>query len=86
MATKPDGEICSIKEQIIEDPVSGLTFQFQIIPDSDAPVRMRVFGNLPFGSREFLFDEDGNEAGAGTTFSNSCHPSWLREVNSELIS
>ncbi|MCZ6607709.1 MAG: hypothetical protein O7A64_08590 [Alphaproteobacteria bacterium] len=81
MAVKPSGQLCGIREQIIEDPVSGLTFQFLLVPDSDAPVRLRVFGALPHGNREFLFDRNGQEAGAGTAFSGTCRPSWLREVS-----
>ena len=81
MAVKPSGRLCEIREQIIEDPVSGLTFQFLLVPDSDAPVRLRVFGALPHGNREFLFDHNGQEAGAGTAFSGTCRPSWLREVS-----
>ncbi|MCH8112187.1 MAG: hypothetical protein IH905_09590 [Proteobacteria bacterium] len=81
MAVKPSGRLCEIREQIIEDPVSGLTFQFLLMPDSDAPVRLRVFGALPHGNREFLFDHNGQEAGAGTAFSGTCRPSWLREVS-----
>ncbi len=81
MAVKPSGRLCGILEQIIEDPVSGLTFQFLLMPDSDAPVRLRVFGALPHGNREFLFDHNGQEAGAGTAFSGTCRPSWLREVS-----
>ena len=80
MVAKPDGAKCAIREQIIEDPVSGLTLQFAFVPESDAPVRLRLFGPLRHGNREFLFDKEGNEAGAGTTISGSCRPSWLRTV------
>ena len=75
MAVKPNGGVCAIREQIIEDPVSGLTIQFVSMPESDAPVRMRIFGDLPYGNREILFDKNGDEAGAGTAFGGSCHPS-----------
>ena len=81
MVVKPDAGILKIKEQIIEDPVSGLTFQFLLMPDSDAPARLRVFGALRHGNREFLFDRNGQEAGAGTAFGGTCRPSWLREVS-----
>ncbi len=80
MAVKPNAQVCMIKEQIIEDPVSGLTFQFELKPGSDAPVRLRIFGDLPHGNREILFDQDGVEAGAGTSLVGACRPSWLREV------
>ena len=80
MALKPNGDMCAIREQIIEDPVSGLAFQFVSMPGSDAPVRLRIFGNLAYGNREILFDKNGDEAGAGTALSGSCRPSWLCEV------
>lgn len=82
MALKPDGSVCSIREQIIEDPVSGLTLQFIHKPDTDAPFRLYIFGNLPYGNREILFDENGTEAGAGTALTDSCRPTWLKEVKS----
>ena len=71
MALKPNGGICKIQEQIIEDPASGLTFQFVLMPETDAPVRLRIFGDLPYGNREILFDGNGKEAGAGTMLTNS---------------
>jgi hypothetical protein len=80
MAVKPNGGLCSIREPIIEDPASGLTLQFQIVPGSTAPVRLIISGDLPYGSREILFDRNGIEAGAGTAVSGSCRPSWLRKV------
>lgn len=80
MALKPNGSICCIREQIIEDLVSGLTLQFVHIPGSDAPVRLRIFGNIPHGNREILFNGDGAEAGAGISLVDSCRPSWIREI------
>ena len=80
MALKPNGSLCSIREQIIEDAASGLTLQFIHKPDSDAPYRLLIYGNLPNGNREILFDVDGAEAGAGTALVDACRPSWLREV------
>lgn len=80
MAVKPDAQICAIREQIIEDPVSGLTLQFEFMPSSDAPVRLRIFGDLPYGNREILFDTTGAEAGAGTLLARACRPSWVKEV------
>ncbi len=81
MALKPNGGVCAIREQIIEDPVSGLTFQFvHVSDDAAAPVRLRIYGNLPYGNREFLFDKNGNEAGSGTALTGSCRASWLKEI------
>ncbi len=82
MALKPNGSVCRIREQIIEDPVTGLTIQISHKPGSDAPFRLSIFGDLPFGNREFLFNENGEEAGAGTALNGSCQPSWLREIES----
>lgn len=75
MAVKPQATQWIIREQIIEDPVSGLTFQFEVMPKGDA--RLRVYGDLPFGNREFIFDSQGKEAGAGTAITGLCRPSWL---------
>jgi hypothetical protein len=81
MAVKPAGEMCAIREQIIEDPVSGLIFQIaHVSDDQEAPVRIKVFGNLPYGNREFLFDRNGMLAGTGTALRGSCRATWLREV------
>ncbi len=80
MTIKPEGEILKIREQIIDDPVSGLQFQFICSRAKDAPFRMRIFGDLQNGNREILFDADGREAGAGTAFYNSCIPTWLEIV------
>ena len=78
MALKPSGGICQIKEQIIEDAVSGLTFQFE--RHDDGTSRLRVYGDLPFGNREIYFDAEGKEGGAGTALSGLCRPSWLRNA------
>jgi len=80
MALKPNGSVCKIREQIIEDRVSGLTLQFVHKPGSDAPYRLYIHGDFPYGNREILFDEDGAGAGAGTALVDACRPSWLREV------
>ena len=81
MAVKPNGRACTIQEQIIEDPVSGLSFQFLIVDGTSAPVRLRISGNIPNGNREFVFDDTGVMTGAGTSLVGSCRPSWLRVVD-----
>ena len=80
MALKPGGEICTIREQIIEDPVTGLTFQFATAPGTSAPFRLKIFGDVPHGNREIAFDQDGQQVAAGTMVSGSCAPTWIREV------
>jgi hypothetical protein len=80
MALKPDGKFWTVREQIIEDPASGLTFQFEVMPDGKP--RLRVFGDkLRFGNREIIFDENGEEAGAGTATAGLCRPAWLERVD-----
>ena len=63
MAIKPSGRMCAIREQIIEDPVSGLTFQFECKPGSDAPVRLRIFGNLPYGTERSFSTKTAKKRG-----------------------
>ena len=82
MALKPDGRMCAIREQIIEDKVSGLTLQFEFVEGSSAPVCLRIFGNLPHGSREFLFNTNGELGATGTALAGSCRATWLKEVTS----
>ena len=80
MALKPDGEQWVIKEQIVEDLPTGLTFQFSVVDDPDGPFRLKIFGNLPFGNREIIFDAEGKKVGGGIAMSGICRPSWLREL------
>jgi len=76
MSLKPDGKLWTIKEQIIEDPVTGLTLQFEVVPDGE--LRLRIYGkSLAFGNREFHFDQNGERVGAGVFVSGQCRPAWL---------
>lgn len=79
MSLKPEGQDWTIREQIVEDPASGLTFQFEVDPTGKR--RFRIFGNLPFGNREIIFDQNGKEAGAGTAMTGLCRPAWLQEID-----
>ena len=79
MAVKPKGKNWTVTEQIIEDLVSGLTFQFEV--GKDGLPRLNVFGALPFGNRMILFGLDGAEAGSGTALTGLCRASWLRVVD-----
>ena len=81
MAIKPGARTCAIREQIIEDKSSGLTLQFEFVPGSSAPICLRVFGDLPNGNREFLFNENGELGATGTALAGPCRASWLREVS-----
>ena len=60
-----------ILEQLIEDPVSGLTLQFAF-NSNDGTSRLRLFGGFPYGNREFIFNIEGQEAGAGVALTGLC--------------
>jgi hypothetical protein len=78
MPIKPNGSLCAIKEQIIEDLASGLTLQFECV---EGRARLVIAGKtLPLGNREIVFDEDGCESGAGTLVGEFRRPSWLKSV------
>ena len=80
MPVKPDGKPWTVKEQIIEDLVTGLTFQFEVMPDGE--MRFRIFGDsVPFGNREFFFDTDGAEAGSSAMTRGNCRPAWMEPVD-----
>jgi len=79
MAIKPTGKPCLIREQIIEDPVSELTLQFEAF--DNGTVRLCIYGDLPFGNREFIFDENGELGGTGTALAGRCQATWLRNVD-----
>ena len=79
MPLKPNGALCRVREQIIEDTQSGLTLQFEC---DDGCLRLVIAGqNLPRGNREILFDAEGREAAAGTLVEGFRRPSWLRSVD-----
>jgi hypothetical protein len=78
MPLKPNGAVCAIKEQIVEDLASGLTLQFEY---DGGRTRLVIAGRaLPFGNREIIFDQEGREAAAGTLVGEFRRPSWLKEV------
>ena len=71
---KPNAQMCSIREQILRDPASGLTFQFEL--DEKGRTRFRVFGEaIPAGSWEVGF-ENGRLSFTGTQLA-TCKPTWL---------
>lgn len=79
MSLKDDAKDWTIKEQILEDPVSELTIQFEVMPDGDR--RLRLFGpGLRFGNRVLIFDENGRMSGSGTHLAGHCKPTWTEEV------
>jgi len=78
MPVKPNGAMCAIREQIIQDEASGLILQFEC---ENGKSRLVIAGKaLPFGNREILFDSEGREAAAGTLLGEFRRPSWLKPV------
>jgi hypothetical protein len=78
MPIKPNGALCKVREQIVEDDASGLILQFEC---SNGRMRLIIAGpSLPFGNREILFDDEGREAAAGTLLGSFRRPSWLSKV------
>ena len=78
MPIKPNGNVCSIREQIVEDPATGLILQFEC---EDGRTRLVIAGvALALGNREILFDTEGKEAAAGTLIGEFRRPSWLKRV------
>ena len=78
MPVKPNGALCAIKEQIVEDLASGLILQFEC---EHGHTRLVIAGRaLPFGNREIIFDSEGKEAAAGTLVGEFRRPSWLKGV------
>lgn len=73
--TPREWKVC---EQVIEDPVSGLVFQFEVLPDGQRV--LRVFGDLPHGNREFFFNHQGQEDGSGTAMAGPFKPTWFCRV------
>jgi hypothetical protein len=79
MPLKPNGALCYVREQIIEDMASGLILQFEC---EEGRLRLLIAGRqLPVGNREILFDGDGKEAAAGTLVGEFRRPSWLKGID-----
>ena len=81
MALKPGAKDCVVKEQIIEDLVTGLTIQIKKYSDESGGCQISIHGEcLRFGNRDFIFNKDGEMTGTGTGTGQVCAPSWLQEV------
>ena len=79
MPLKPNGTLCQVREQIIEDMASCLILQFEC---KDGRTRLVIAGNqLSQGQREILFDDQGREVAAGTLLGEYRRPTWLKPVD-----
>ena len=64
---KPDAKTLNIKEQFVNDEVTGLILIFRVAPNGEA--RLHIGGeSLPFGNRDFQFDSNGELIGTGTSW------------------
>ena len=62
---KPNAKTLNIKEQLIDDPVTGLMLIFRVTPSGEG--RLHLSGSiLPFGNRDFQFGSKGELVGTGT--------------------
>jgi len=68
----------TISEQIVEDPVSGLTLQFECLRNGEFAIN--IYGELPLGNRTLIFNEDGELAGTGTAMSGPCRATWIKSA------
>jgi hypothetical protein len=82
MGLKEKGQTWTIKEQVIEDLATGLTLKFEVVPDDlEAPFRLKIVGDLPFGDREIMFGPDGQEACSSMAVPSFFNPSWLTSAD-----
>jgi hypothetical protein len=76
---KPGGRDWVIKEQIITDPSSGITLQFEVL--ADGRKILRVLGDaLPFGNQEIAFGNDGARRWTRVGIEEPPRATWLRKV------
>jgi hypothetical protein len=74
---KPDGEPWTVREQIVRDKVTGLTFVFETAPGANAPYRLEIHGDcLPLGNRALFFTKEGEYDGGGTATTDTCRPTY----------
>ena len=68
---KQNAKTLYIKEQLINDLVTGFILIFRVAPNGESCLQL-LGDNLPFGNRDFQFDKDGELAGTGTGVRNCC--------------
>lgn len=79
MAVRPNAAQVTILEQIIEDPVSEISLQFE--RTDNGGTRLSLFGEkLKCGHRVLAFDCDGNFIGGGTHLRECPQPTFIREI------
>ena len=82
MGMKEDCQTWTIKEQLIEDLSTGLTLEFEVVADDlEAPFRLKISGDLPFGEREIMFGRDGKEACSAMVLAGLSSPTWLTSAD-----
>jgi hypothetical protein len=67
-----------IKQQLIDDDVSGLTFRFEVLPSGEQV--LRIYGaTLPHGNRLIRFSSSGELVQLATSVLGTERPNWPHE-------
>jgi hypothetical protein len=71
-----------VKNQLIDDDVSGLTFRFDILPSGE-PI-LKLYGAiLPHGNRQIRFSPSGDLQHFATSVLGVERPNWPRRAEQE---
>jgi len=73
-------KILRVREQTVDDPVSGFVFKFVFVSGSEDPSRVLFKKNSENTWREYLFDKNGDFAGATTKAAEASQQPALRLV------
>ena len=74
-ARRQDAAAWRVKEQLIDDDVSGLAFKFEVSPNGSAV--LKLFGPiLPHGNREIFFTPSGEVRYLATSVLGVERPNW----------
>jgi hypothetical protein len=66
MSLPSEPQVWAIKEQIVTDPVSGLTFEFTVTCDGEP--HLTIYGDrLVFGNRTIMFHINGQAVSGETS-------------------
>jgi hypothetical protein len=63
---KPNAKLVKIREQIIDDPATGLMLVFRVTQIDKEPSLQIIGSAFPFGNRDFQFNKKGEYIGTGT--------------------
>lgn len=70
----------SMREQVVDDPVSGFIFKFLFVSGSENPSRLLFKSKADTTWREYIFDVNGEFSGATTRAAEANQQPALRLV------